>query len=208
MRIFAVIPVRPPGEGKSRLEALLDRSARAALTRMMFTRVLNAALDAALDGVIVISRDPAILRSASAAGAYVLEETGAGLNDALAAGRDTAMTRAADGLLILPADLPLVDSADVDALVAAIGEPPAVVIAPDGKDAGTNGLLLSPPGAIPFGFGEASFARHLSAARTAGIEPVVLRRPHLGFDIDTVDDLAALKALDSGAMSPFGPGSR
>ena len=46
-------------------------------------------------------------------------------------------------------------------------------------------------------FGEASFARHLQSARAAGVEPVVAELASLQLDVDTPDDLAALRtALD------------
>ena len=209
MTVFAVIPVRPPGEGKSRLETVLDRSARAALTRLMFSRVLEAVLGAAVAGVIVVSRDAAILRSAGAAGAFALNEgDGLGLNEALAAARSAAMARGADALLVLPADLPCLDTADVDALLSVGAAGARVVIGPDAAGDGTNALLLRPPDALPFRFGIASFARHTEAARAAGIEPAVLRRPNLGFDVDTPGDLAALKAMEGGTMSPLGPERR
>jgi 2-phospho-L-lactate guanylyltransferase len=41
-------------------------------------------------------------------------------------------------------------------------------------------------------FGPGSLARHLAAARQAGVQADVCRSDRVGFDIDTPDDLLAL----------------
>lgn len=196
MRTVAVIPVKPPGEGKSRLEGALDPASRAALSRAMFRRVLKAALETRIEA-IVLSRDAAIRREAEAAGAWALEESdGSNLNEALETARGFLSARGAEALLVLPADLPAIEPDDVRALTTLAWTAPAVIIAPDTAEQGTNALLLAPPDSIAFGFGVESFVRHCDAARQAGIIPTILRRPGLALDIDTPADLERLKRLD------------
>jgi 2-phospho-L-lactate guanylyltransferase (CobY/MobA/RfbA family) len=48
---------------------------------------------------------------------------------------------------------------------------------------------VSPPGLIPFSFGNDSFQPHLASARKIGIEPRIIDLPGIGLDIDTPDDL-------------------
>jgi 2-phospho-L-lactate guanylyltransferase len=67
------------------------------------------------------------------------------------------------------------------------------VIVPDRHGTGTNGLLLTPPGAIPPSFGPDSCERHVGLARSAGVACRVERVPSLLLDIDTGADLAALR---------------
>ena len=69
-----------------------------------------------------------------------------------------------------------------------------MVIVPDRHGAGTNALLLSPPDAIEPSFGPGSFARHAARAREAGVAARVAALPSLGLDVDTPDDLAALRS--------------
>ena len=81
----------------------------------------------------------------------------------------------------------------------AAADGPAVVIAPDRLGTGTNGLALSPPGIIGFRFGAGSFAAHRAEAQAAGVEPAVVVRPGLAFDLDTPEDLARWLELGSAA---------
>ena len=48
---------------------------------------------------------------------------------------------------------------------------------------------MSPPDAVPLRFGEDSFYPHLDAARGRGIDPLVVRHPGIGMDIDNPVDL-------------------
>ena len=68
-----------------------------------------------------------------------------------------------------------------------------VVIVPDRHGTGTNALLLSPPTIMAPAFGEGSFARHTALARAAGVSPRVAEVRSLGLDVDTPEDLAALR---------------
>src|SRR5262249_54459570 len=72
------------------------------------------------------------------------------------------------------------------------GPAPAAVFVPSRSGLGTNAACLTPPDAVPLRFGEPSFADHLSAARSRGIEPVVLTLPGAGLDVDGPEDLEAL----------------
>ena len=65
-------------------------------------------------------------------------------------------------------------------------------IVPDRHGTGTNALVLRPPDAIRPAFGEGSCARHVAAAREAGIPFGVEELPSLGLDLDTPADLVAL----------------
>ena len=194
MNLFAVIPVKPFAEGKSRLSEVLSDAARRDLNRRMYEHVLDTASSAIGPGnMIVVSADSAALDLARDRGAIaVREDSPAGLNAALNEGTAAAAKRGAEAVLILPTDLPSVSRDDIDALVRHAGKSPVVVIASDRPERGTNALLLSPPDVIGFSFGEESFAAHLAAARARHMEPVTVRRAGLAFDIDTPEDYRRL----------------
>ena len=195
---------------KSRLGPVLDPEGRAALTLTMMRNVLAALREAGVERAYVVSPDPDVLDAAAGSGAVPLRQRSRGMNPALDEAREKAAADGATSLLILPADLPLLRAPDVWAVAEARngGEGRLVVAAPDAAGKGTNALLLSPPDALPFLFGQDSFAAHLGAARERGVETRVVERPNLGFDLDTADDLRRLAepALPAKRPQPEAPG--
>ena len=93
------------------------------------------------------------------------------------------------GVLVLPADLPLMTREDILALVERATEPPVVVIAPDRREEGTNALLICPAGLMEYDFGPGSYQRHCERARQAGARLEVVTLPSLGLDLDLPEDL-------------------
>jgi 2-phospho-L-lactate guanylyltransferase len=197
MSVFAVVPVKDLWGTKSRLKPILDPGARAGLTLYMMGRVVSALKEAGVENVCVVSPDRVVLNHARERGAEPLQQESRGLNPALEEGRRWAMDRGGSVLLVLPADLPLLDAQDVRAVLEVGGEPPSVTISPDGAHAGTNALLLRPPDALPFAFGLGSYEAHQRAARERGLDVRVLERPHLSFDLDTAEDLARLEEKEA-----------
>ena len=195
--VYAVVPVKDLRGTKSRLAPVLDPAARAGLTLYMMGRVVSRALEAGVDAVGVVSPDPIVLAEALKRGAVPLLQEGQGLNPALEEGRAWAMGEGASALLVLPADLPLIEADDVRAVLAEAAAAP-VVIAPDGARSGTNALFLRPPDAVPFLFGPESFEAHLRAARDrrGPHETRVCENEHLAFDLDTAGDLARYRGGD------------
>jgi 2-phospho-L-lactate/phosphoenolpyruvate guanylyltransferase len=190
--VYAVVPVKDLRGTKSRLAPVLDPGARAGLTLYMMGRVVGAIREAGIEDVCVVSPDRMVLEEAKRRGATPLLQESRGLNPALEEGRRRAMGLGASRLLVLPADLPLLDAEDVLAVLGETGGEPSVVIAPDGARSGTNALLIQPPDVLPFAFGTGSFEAHLGAARRRGLDVRVCERSHLAFDLDTAGDLAHL----------------
>jgi 2-phospho-L-lactate guanylyltransferase len=191
--VFAVVPVKDLAGTKSRLAPVLNPGARAGLTLYMMNRVVWALREAGVGDVCVVSPDPIVLNEALVRGAAPLLQRSRGLNPALEEGRARAMAGDASTLLVLPADLPLLEASDVRAVLEAAVDRPCVAISPDGARSGTNALLSRPPDALPFLFGPDSFEAHLQAARGRGLDLRVCERSHLAFDLDTAGDLARLK---------------
>lgn len=195
-----LIPIRSLTGGKTRLAGALTPDERASLTRSMLTRVARAAIDSgAVETVLVISPDPAVLRLASDLHERVValeQRPGVfGLNAAIDQGRDWATAHRAGAFLVLFGDLPLIDADDVRHLVR---RDAPVVIAPDRHGAGTNALLLR-FGAVDrdlepfrFGFGVGSYAHHVDEAHRLGLDVAVSLTPGTALDLDTPDDLAAV----------------
>lgn len=122
---WIVVPVRSLTDGKRRLAPVLPPDERAALVRRLFLRTLEAAA-AAGPPVLVVSPDPAALALARGHGAAGLEEPRPiGLNHALGLAAREAAGRGAGALLVVSADLPDLEAADLRAMLPPPGSDPA-----------------------------------------------------------------------------------
>lgn len=198
MTIWAIVPVKPLRRGKSRLAGALSEDERAELNQSLLQHTLNVLRDVKeLEQVLVVSRDPHALAVARQYGARTVREDGQPeLNTALTRATVIAQIHATRGVLILPADLPLVSREDVLTLTAKAVEPPVVVIAPDRHHKGTNALLICPSGLIEYDFGENSFQRHCERAKQAGARLEIVELPSLGLDLDLPEDLEIVRELE------------
>jgi 2-phospho-L-lactate guanylyltransferase len=186
MDLWAIIPVKPFAQGKSRLAGVLGAAERAALNRRLFGRVLDATLVTFRpERVVVVTGDALLLALVRGQGLHALQDTDGGLNAALGFACRYAVERGAPAIAVVPSDLPTVTAGDVAALAAALGPAPCCVIAPDEQEQGTNALALTPPDPGFFRYGPASFQAHIEAAKARGMAPHILRRPGLAGDLDT-----------------------
>jgi 2-phospho-L-lactate guanylyltransferase len=198
MTLWAIVPVKPLRRGKSRLAGTLSEDERTELNRFLLQNTLKTFADLKeVEEVLVISRDPQALAIARQHGARTVREDGQPeLNTALKRATVIAQVYATRGVLILPADLPLVTRDDVLALIERAGDPPAVVIAPDRHGTGTNALLISPAGLIEYDFGQNSFQRHCQRALEAGARLEIVNLPTLGLDLDLPEDLELVRRFE------------
>jgi len=195
MTFWAILPVKPLRLGKSRLAGVLDEQERFLLNQGLIENTLKVLLAVPeIERLLVISRDPQVLAFARGRGAHTLQESGvSSLNMALEKATRLARDFAVQGVLVIPADLPLLTVEDVQALVALAVHPPVVVIAPDRHRRGTNALLVNPLGALRYAFGRESFKTHCRVALCSEIRLEVAELPRLAVDLDTPDDLEFLR---------------
>jgi 2-phospho-L-lactate/phosphoenolpyruvate guanylyltransferase len=199
MTLWAIVPVKPLRRGKSRLAGTLTEDERTELNRALLHHTLETLTGLKeVDKVLVVSRDPNALTIAREHGARTVQEDGQPhLNTALQRATVVAQVYATRGVLILPADLPLVTREDIQVLLDRAVRPPVVVIAPDRHRRGTNALLISPAGLIEYDFGENSFQRHRERAIHAGARIEVVESPTLGLDLDVPEDFEIIKSLEN-----------
>ncbi len=198
MTLWAIVPVKPLRRGKSRLASALSEDERTELNRSLLQNTLKTFAEVReIEEVLVISRDPQVLAIARQYGARTVREDGQPeLNTALKRATVIAQVYATRGVLVLPADLPLVTREDLLTLIERAGEPPGLVIAPDRHGTGTNALLVSPVGLIEYDFGENSFQRHCQRAREAGARLEIVNLPTLGLDLDLPEDLELVRKFE------------
>lgn len=204
MGIWVIIPVKPLNRAKSRLSQVLSPQERHHLAESMFRHVLSVVREVPqLMGTLVVSRDTKALAVAREYGARTLQETGAPeLNNALMRATQFVMRWSASGILILPADLPLISEEDIFGIMAASKALPGVVIATDAERDGTNALLVRPPGLFPYSYGGGSYRRHAELAQEAGAKVVTYESERLSLDIDVPDDLKFYREFSQGYAPP------
>ncbi len=201
MSVWAIVPVKPFLHSKTRLAGVLSPEARAGLSRAFLGHTLRVLSQTPEIGrVLVVSRDLAALALARDLKADTVTEAGApDLNPALERATQVAVTGRAQAVLILPTDLPFMTVAEVQALLADAGAGPAVALAPDRHETGTNALFARPPGLLAYAFGADSFGEHQRRAQAAGATVRVCRLPGLALDVDDPDDLAVYLAAQAAA---------
>jgi 2-phospho-L-lactate guanylyltransferase len=193
MRATAVVPVKRFAVAKSRLAPGVEETRKPELVAAMVADVLEAISEARLvDRTIVVSQEPRAAELAAAAGAELLADFDDASHSAAAlAGIAAAEAAGAGCVALLPGDCPLLDPRELDKMLTGVPAPYVAVI-PDRHGTGTNALVLAPPSVIEPAFGEGSRARHVAAARAAGIPYGVEELPSLGLDLDTPADIVAL----------------
>jgi 2-phospho-L-lactate/phosphoenolpyruvate guanylyltransferase len=182
---------------KQRLADTLGTGSRKALAQAMFTDVLSTLRHVpGLDAIVVVTADSAAEAAASGERVTVLHDSAqAGQSEAALIGVRHALGTGYDRVLLVPGDTPLLQPAEVAALLAGSS---GLVIVPDRHGSGTNALLLRPPDAIEPSFGPDSLARHVAAAEAAGVPHRTEEVPGLALDVDTPEDLAELAAALDG----------
>lgn len=191
MTLWAIVPVKPLLRAKSRLSPVLSSEQRAELSQQLLLRTLDV-LDELpeVSNTLVISRDQRALALAREHKARTVTEYGSpDLNVALARATALAKSQGASAVLVLPADLPLIEAKDLRELIEHSSNPPVVVVAPDRHERGTNALLVAPPGLIEYEFGPDSYAHHHTRGEAAGARVEICKSLALGLDLDAPEDL-------------------
>ncbi len=201
--IWCVIPIKDLVNAKTRLAPLLAPEERQGLFQAMAEDVLAAAAGAVgLAGTLVLTNDPSASELAKRYGARVEgEPENIGQSEAVERAARLLKEEGAEGVLTLPADVPLVTSSEIDLMLAQHPKArPAMSIAPDHARRGSNCLVLTPGDLISLHFGHVSFEPHLAEAARAGVVPNIIEDLiGIAIDVDTPEDLG--RALEVGRVS-------
>ena len=194
---YAILPVKRFAVAKTRLGEPVSAATRRALAEAMVGDVLMALRRAAaVDGVLVVTADPAADAIARSYGAtIVVDDAEAGQSAATQLGIARARELGAARVVLVPGDCPALDPGELDALLERRSLAHGVTLVPDRHGRGTNALVLAPPDVLAPSFGAGSRARHEQAAAAGAIPCRVEHVPTLAIDVDTLDDLDALRRV-------------
>ena len=192
MKTFAIVPIKRFENAKTRLSSILDTDDRIRLSLLMLEDTLQIlSVVHSLSQVITVSADKRVGEIAVKYGAnFLFEEKERGVNSAVALADSYCMKKAADATMVIPHDLPLLDSTDISkACELAENESRCIVICPSLRYDGTNMLLRKPPSIIATFYDADSYNMHVKAAIRLGIPVKRLFSKALMHDIDTPEDV-------------------
>jgi 2-phospho-L-lactate guanylyltransferase len=192
---WAIVPAKSLLHGKSRLAPVLGDEDRARFAQRLLDHVLDVLAACALDGVLVATGGDDVAALATSRGAHVLRDRGPGsLADVVDRALVEVASRGAASAVVLMADLPRIEPADVGALLAALDDHD-VVLVPDHLGHHTNALAIAPPTAMATCFGRPdSFAAHRAAAAASGLRAILVDSERIAFDVDVPADHRQLTA--------------
>ncbi len=202
MKATVILPVKRFARAKTRLLGdEIGPPERAALLKAMLSDVIAALGETQqVERLIVVTGEGRAERIALTAARRIStpvevfqDPDDRGHSEAATLGIVRAKALGATCAALLPGDCPLLNSAELDAALGRM-ETGRVAVVPDRHGTGTNGLLMAPADAIGPAFGPDSCERHLDRAARAGYEAIREELPSLGLDLDTLDDLEALRA--------------
>jgi 2-phospho-L-lactate guanylyltransferase len=186
-----LIPVKNLVNAKQRLSLVLNQPERTELAHAMLWDVLTAVSACKID-ISLVTSDPYTLELAEQFHCEVIaDQFNPGETGAIEMATHICESRDIESTLVIPADVPLTRTEEIDQIIAAAPEHGSVIV-PAFDRRGTNAILRRPAGLFPLRFGNDSFQPHLAAARATGKECVVISFPGVGLDIDNPSDLHAL----------------
>lgn len=191
LKIFAIVPTKQFERGKSRLAPLLDIRDRVKLSGLLLECTLSTLSKAsAISDIVVISSDVRAKRIAKMHAAIFLDEgIDIGVNNAVTIANNYCSEAGADATIVIPQDLPLAVSEDIDMICNYAKEHhKCLVVCPSVRYDGSNALLRRPPKLIDSYYDNNSFDMHIDAARKAGAKIKVILLHRVMRDLDTIED--------------------
>lgn len=190
-----LVPVKDLSKAKQRLSAVLSAEERFELAQVMCRDVLETLANwKKRPAVAVVTSDSFACDLAMRFGFDVIEDSeNAGETDAIEMATAVCLERGETSTLVIPADIPLIESAELERIPEAAPVPGSLLV-PDAARRGTNAAWRAPANLFPLRFGNDSFLPHLAAANATGLACTVLELPSIARDIDRPEDLWVVAA--------------
>lgn len=199
MNRSVVIPIKQLENAKQRLSSQLDITQRSGLFRSMVEDVFEVVTSCDhVDQMVVVTSDEQVAVLAQSYGARIIAEPAKpGLIESVNHAAELLHSEGVEVMVFLPGDIPLITIEELSVVIEGFGQAnkPEFLIVPSHDLGGSNCIAASPPNCIQYAFGEDSYNRHLALAKDAGIEPVVVKLPGIGLDIDFPEDLERLREI-------------
>ena len=197
-----LVPVKKLSDAKQRLSPILTPEQRFALARAMCEDVLQAlARWQKRPAVAVVTSDPFARDVAKQLNFEIIaDDQNRSETNAIEMATAWCLERGEASTLVVPADIPLINEAELQKIADA-APPDGAVLVPDAAGRGTNAAWRAPADLFPLRFGNDSFKPHLAAANATGHPCVVLELPGIARDADRPEDLFEIAAAPGDTRS-------
>jgi 2-phospho-L-lactate guanylyltransferase len=196
-----LVPIKNLADAKQRLSPILSPEERFALAQAMCEDVLEALANwQSRPAVAVVTTDSLARDLAARFHFEVITDDNCGETSAIEMATAVCRERGAESTLVVPADIPMIDSSELQKIADSAPKSGAVLV-PDAAGRGTNAAWRSPGDLFPLRFGNDSFQPHLAAAKATGLTCVVLKLPGIARDVDRPEDLHELAAASGNRRS-------
>jgi 2-phospho-L-lactate guanylyltransferase len=193
MATALLIPVKSMGNAKQRLADALDQHHRTLLAEAMLRDVLTAVSRVADRVDVFVVTGDADARALAAEFNFSVIHDHRNESETAAIEMATAWCedRGYAATVVIPADIPLITSAELQAVLDE-APPTGAVFVPAYDRRGSNCVLRRPANLIPLRFGNDSFLPHCEAMQKTGKPLIILEMPGIGLDIDNPHELELL----------------
>lgn len=202
---YILLPVKDLTRAKQRLADLFTQAERTQLAWAMLEHTFAvAAQTRGIDGIAVVTLyEPAIALAEKYGMEVIREQQQISESASVDYGSRVLEARGVSAVLRLPLDLPLIQTEDIEAILAADTQPaPSCVIVSSRDGTGTNAILRRPATLFASQFGSGSLAKHLRSAAATQAECRLLTLPRIALDVDEANDLMALRLTDQAHAIP------
>ncbi len=191
MLTWAIIPIKPLYQGKSRLSGIIDQEERIKFNKRLLAHTLKVVSSCnQISGVIVVTKDTTLKAMIKKPNVKLFIEDGkSDLNKAINFGVTKAIENKADSILVIPCDLPLLNKDEIVKIINMSSSENCMIIIPDRHSQGTNLLFIKPALKDIYCFGENSFEKHKEMGKRKGLDVKVYDSKNLCLDIDLPEDL-------------------
>ena len=191
-----LVPIKNTSSAKQRLASILDQPARTALAQAMLYDVLTTLHKwKSHPPVGIVTSDPYATQLARDYNFELIPDPdNPGETGAIEMATQICVNRGTDFTLVIPADIPLIQSAELDQILQH-APTQGTVLAPAADGRGTNAAFRRPANLFPLRFGNDSFLPHRAAAQATGKPCIILNVPGIAVDVDNPEDLKTLLAL-------------
>ena len=200
MKVDAIVFENGSDKSRKRLFAAFSPEQSKLLSAAMLEDVLTALKSSVVHEVVVVGTDSDVRGVVEKCGVSFVQIERAGLNLALKKAIASCMEKKSDAVLMLPVNIPLVSSSDIDRMVALGSQESSLVLCPSMKG-GTNAVLLNPPDVVQAQFGRGSFFKLVKAAIDKDVALKFYSSRETAFDMDSEEDLGKLLEIKNNTAS-------